>query len=173
MDMSTEKKILIFGTIATILLIVGGILITSKQDKRLSTPLVGQEVKVESADHVPDGTELTFNSNPPSSGSHYVVPQPAGVYDTAPPDGKLVHSLEHGAVIFWYREDLPKSEVEKLKGIFDQKSGKKIMTPRKDLDVPVALSSWGRVLKLEKIDEAAIIEFFETNHDRGPEKAPI
>lgn len=148
-------------------------MVTSRQDKKLSTPLVGQEVKVVSADHVPDGTKLEFNSNPPSSGNHYVSTQPAGIYDQAPPDGKMVHSLEHGAVILWYREDLPGNDVEKLKEIFNQQSGKKIMTPRKSLDVPFAVSSWGRVLKLEKIDEAAINEFFETNHDRGPEKAPI
>ena len=47
------------------------------------------------------------------------------------------------------------------------------MLPREDLDVPVALTSWGYLLKLETIDESKIREFIETNNDKAPEKAPI
>ena len=47
------------------------------------------------------------------------------------------------------------------------------MLARKDLDVPVALASWGYLFKLQTIDEATIKEFMETNNDRAPEKAPI
>ena len=47
------------------------------------------------------------------------------------------------------------------------------MLARKDLDVPVALTSWGYLLKLDTVDEATIKEFIETNNDRAPEKAPI
>ena len=47
------------------------------------------------------------------------------------------------------------------------------MLARKDLGVPVALTSWGYLLKLQTIDESVIKEFIETNNDRAPEKAPI
>lgn len=47
------------------------------------------------------------------------------------------------------------------------------MTPRKNLDFPVALTSWGRILKLQTIDEKTIKAFFERNINRGPEDAPI
>ena len=62
---------------------------------------------------------------------------------------------------------------DKIAEAFNNSSGKKIMLARKDLDVPVALTSWGYLLKLQTIDETKIKEFIETNNDRGPEQAPI
>jgi len=171
--MTTEHKVFIGIGVATVLIMGAGVFFLSKQDERLNKSLMGQEVKVESRNHVPEGTEITYNSNPPAAGSHYAKTAHGGMYDKAPADGNLVHSLEHGAVILWYRENLSKEDIEKLKKIFNDLPGKSIMTPRKSLDVPVAVSSWGRVLKLQTIDEKQIKAFFETNHDRAPEQAPI
>ncbi len=171
--MTTEHKIYIGGGIATVLIMIGGILLLSKQDERLNKSLLGQEVTIEGRNHFPDDTQIQYNSNPPAGGNHYATTAHGGVYDVAPPDGNLVHSLEHGAVILWYRDDLSKADFEKLKKIFNQTSGKGIMTPRKSLDVSIALSSWGRVLKLQTIDEKQIKAFFETNMNRAPEQAPI
>ena len=100
--------------------------------------------------------------------------------------------MEHGAVILWYKPSdntdnqaaegtksakksaLSSQDIERLKQIFKSVSvSKKIMVPRDSLDVPVALTSWGRLLKLQTIDEAQIRTFMETNEDRGPEKAPL
>ena len=167
-----EKKFFIAIGIATVVLLIGGYWLTTRQDARLSKPLLGKEVSV-TAGHVPVGTKVNYNSNPPAGGQHYDQTAHAGFYDKAPADGFLVHSLEHGAVILWYKLDLPKDQVEKLKNIFNQTSGKAIMTPRNNLDVPVVLTSWGRLLKLNAINEAQIKAFFETNIDRGPEQAPI
>ncbi len=172
-NISTERKIFIGIGLATLLILVGGIFLLTKQDERLNRSLMGQEVKIEGRNHVPDDTKIDYNSNPPAGGPHYATPAHAGTYDKAPADGYLVHSLEHGAVILWYKEDLPKNDVEKLKEIFNKTPGKSIMTPRKDLDVKVAVSSWGRVLKLQAIDEQQIKAFFKTNSDRAPEQAPI
>ena len=171
--MTTEHKVFIGTGLATVLIIIGGIFLVSKQDERLSKSLLGQEVKVEGRNHVPDGTEIIYNSSAPAAGPHYATTAHAGIYDKAPADGNIVHSLEHGAVILWYKADLSKNDVEKLKKIFNQTSGKGIMTPRKNLDAPIALTSWGRILKLQKIDEKQIKNFFETNRDRAPEQAPI
>lgn len=171
--MTAEQKVFIGIVLAALLIMVGGIFFLSKQDERLNKPLLGQEIKVESRSHVPDGTQITYNSNPPAAGEHYATTAHGGVYDVSPPDGNLVHSLEHGAVILWYKPDLPKDDIEKLKKIFNEAPGKSIMVPRKSLDIPVAVSSWGRVLKLQKIDDKQIKAFFETNYNRAPENAPI
>src|SRR5258708_538317 len=80
-----------------------------------STPLLGQAVPVLSRDHVPDGTRIQYNSNPPAAGKHYAQPQDAGIYTTPPADGHLVHSLEHGAVILWYNpQNLSKGQIAQL-----------------------------------------------------------
>ena len=81
--------------------------------------------------------------------------------------------MEHGAAVVWYKNDLPQEDISKIRSAFQSASGKKIMIPRENLAVPVALTSWGYLLKLNTIDEATIKEFIETNNDRAPEKAPI
>lgn len=175
--MTTENKIFGLIVFSTILILFGGVFFLSKQQteqtNREETPFLGEEMQSEGANHVPEGTSIKYNSNPPHSGPHYGKTAHAGVYDKAPEDGYLVHSLEHGAVILWYRDDLPKEDVEELKKIFEKMSGKTIMTSRKEIDVPVALTSWTRILKLEKIDEKSILEFYEANYNRAPENAPI
>lgn len=193
--MKTETKILIGGGIATLVLLLGAVFVitgqSTKEQEKLSKPLIGQEIAIQGENHIPDGTKVDYNSNPPSSGNHYANPELAGIYDNPPPDGNLVHSLEHGAVILWYKPlispnqqieataspkmtELSSQNIEQLKQIYDSTSvGKKIMVPRSNLDAPLALSSWGRVLKLDKIDPGQIKAFLETNEDRGPEKAPL
>lgn len=178
--MSTEKRIIIGIVLATIGLLFGGVWFLSvqdtKQQEKESKSFVGEKVAdTGHAFHVKRGeSHPKYSTNPPSSGPHWGDGVAgAGIHDKEVPDELLVHSLEHGAAILWYKSDLPKEEVEKITKVFNDASGKKIMVPRKNLDVPVALTSWGWILKLSVIDEAKIKEFIQTNNDRAPEKAPI
>lgn len=178
--MSGEKKVIIGIAFATLLILVGGVWFLgaqdTKQEEKENKSFVGEEVEATgNGFHVKRGeSHPEYSTNPPSSGPHWGDGVAgAGIKDEEVPDELLVHSLEHGAAILWYKSDLPLDQVEKLKNIFNKASGKKIMVPRKNLDVPVALTSWGWILKLKTIDEAKIIEFIETNNDRAPEKAPI
>lgn len=178
MNMTTEHKVFIGIGLATLLILVGGVWLISvtgkKEQEKLSKPLIGEEVQV-SAGHVSAGAQVTYNTNPPAGGNHYGDSTThADFYDKAPADGYLVHSLEHGAVILWYKPDITASESANLQSIFNSVSvSKKIMVPRDNLDAPVALTSWGRILKLQTIDENQIKAYMETNEDRGPEKAAI
>ncbi|MFA6076585.1 MAG: DUF3105 domain-containing protein [Candidatus Paceibacterota bacterium] len=136
--------------------------------------MMGEKMPDLGGQHVARGaTHAIYNSNPPTSGPHWVDTAGAGIKDESTPDELLLHSMEHGAVVVWYREGLDQSDVDKITEAFNSSSGKKIMLARKDLDVPVALTSWGYLLKLQTIDETKIKEFIETNNDRAPEKAPV
>ncbi|MBI2596100.1 DUF3105 domain-containing protein [Candidatus Daviesbacteria bacterium] len=176
--MNTGKKVIGGIVLASIIILVGSVwLLTvqgAKEQAKLSKPLMGDEIADLGRNHVPDGTQLQYNSNPPTSGPHYARSQPGGIYDQPVPDGNLIHGMEHGAVILWYKLDIPATESAQLKSIFNSVPvSKKIMIPRDNLNVPVALTSWGRLLKLQTIDEGQIKAFMETNEDRGPEKAPL
>ena len=173
--MTTEHKVFIGIGLATIILIGGGVFWASNQTGPSTNPLLGQNVPISGRQHLPDGTKITYDTNPPAEGNHYAKPQDAGAYISPPADGNLVHSLEHGAVILWYNPKLlSNDQIKQLTDIFNSISlSKVIMTPRDSMDVPVAVTSWGRILKLQKIDNKQIKAFFETNYDRGPEQAPI
>src|SRR3989344_3250700 len=114
--MQTEHKVIIVVVLLTFGLIAGWAWLSGKgaseEKERLAQPLVGEEVVEEGANHVPDDTELGHGSNPPTGGPHYVDSQNAGIYNEPIADGYLIHSMEHGAVILWYKSDLAQGEVE-------------------------------------------------------------
>ena len=67
-------------------------------------------------DHVADGTTVTYTEFPPASGQHYATPAPftKRFYTMAdrPPVETLVHNLEHGYTILWYRDGAPGDVVD-------------------------------------------------------------
>jgi hypothetical protein len=71
--------------------------------------------------HVPDGTKVTYDPTPPDSGPHYPAPAPftKRFYSTAdrPAVETLVHNLEHGYTVVWYRDSLPDKEKQQLEAI--------------------------------------------------------
>ncbi len=177
--MTTYHKLVVGVVLLTLVLVVGGAWLSDNNSvanrERLNKPLMGEKIADQVATHVArNATHEAYNSNPPTSGPHFGdgVAGP-GIKTEPVPDELVLHSMEHGAVVLWYKDDLSESDVDKLRNVFQSASGKKIMLPRQDLDVPIALTSWGYLLKLETIDEARIKEFIETNTDRAPEKAPI
>ncbi|KRA31471.1 MULTISPECIES: DUF3105 domain-containing protein [unclassified Nocardioides] len=88
---------------------------------------VETKVATGSGEHVPTGTQVTYDDAPPAFGSHWneagVAPDPAANrYYTA--DGRpeleaLVHNLEHGFTILWYDETAADdtSEIAAIKAI--------------------------------------------------------
>lgn len=92
-----NNKLLI---ILAVTIIFGGLLVWLFVES--SKPLPGQKIADLGRDHVPPGTKVDYNSNPPTSGSHFADWVKSGVYETPKEDGYLIHSLEHGYVIMSY-----------------------------------------------------------------------
>lgn len=91
-----DKKIIIGGAILLIVAIFVWVVIESTK------PQPGQKLADLGRDHVPIGTKVDYNSNPPTSGAHYEEWTRAGVYQAPLDDGNLIHSLEHGYVVISY-----------------------------------------------------------------------
>ncbi len=62
-----------------------------------------------------------YPSVPPTSGPHDPSSLPGGVYDTAPPIGRAIHSLEHGAAIVWYAPTASGTALDELTAFYSQK----------------------------------------------------
>ena len=142
-------------------------------------PRAGEEMPVMQSDHIPtDSDPGEYSTNPPTSGPHYAEELDAGFYETNDyqyPAGYLVHNLEHGYIIFWYNcglldeaacDDL-KSEIESVMDEFN--NVKVIAYPWDSIDVPVAITSWGRSLKMEAFDAVQARTFYKTNLNKSPE----
>src|SRR5688572_20987347 len=73
-----------------------------------SFPSEGQE-------HVPVGTPIVYRTDPPTSGPHYPDPWPGGFYSKPVDAPYLVHSMEHGAVIIYYNDQVDKPQKDHLR----------------------------------------------------------
>jgi hypothetical protein len=144
---------------------------------------VGEEVEIMAdLSHVAEGTDPgPFNTNPPTSGRHYASQFFAGFYeeedvDVPFPAGYLIHSLEHGYVIFWYNCDLL-NEVEcetlksEVRGVMDQAGNFKVIAyPWPSLDIPISMTSWGRILHFDEVFDAELaFSFVQNNRNKAPE----
>lgn len=119
-----------------------------------------------------------YNSDPPTSGLHYANEAQAGFYDEniyTYPAGYLVHNLEHGYVIFWYNCDLLDAAgctklKSQIRAVMDELGGVKLIAyPWNSIDVPVAMTSWGRIQKFEVFDAELAQAFYHANLNRAPE----
>ena len=144
--------------------------------------LPGQDVPIQGAEHVQPGVPHDpYNSDPPTSGPHYANTADTGFYEEAPLDEYLVHNLEHGHIIIWYNcSSLDEAACGTLKDqIRDvmSRAGVSLITgtskvnavPRLTLDTTLALTSWGRIDKLDEFDRDRILSFIRAFRDNAPE----
>jgi hypothetical protein len=169
----------ILGILSLSIVVFGGGIwfysVRSADDRaKLAKVSMGEKIPNQESPHVAQGAEHDpYNSDPPTSGPMWGSVAGPGIKSAQVPDELVIHSLEHGAAVVWYKSDLPQADVARVTEAFNAASGKKIMSPRANLDVPVALTSWNYLLKLDSIDEVVITEFIDTNSDRAPEKGQI
>ena len=116
----------------------------------------------------------TYEVNPPAGGNHLPTPAPAGTYtpQNTPPDGQVVHSMEHGYVIVWYRPDLAADAQTQVRQVTDKYAKDVLVVPRASLPKPVAATAWGRRLLCDRVEPAALELFVTTYRNQGPEKVP-
>lgn len=140
-----------------------------------STELPGTPMPNEGGDHVGPGQPITYTNYPPTSGKHYPGTAEFGFSYKEIAEGYLVHSMEHGAVVIYYRPDLPEGVKENLRQLFTQippdKDGlvKLIVAPYPKLKTPMALAAWTRLLPLSEFDFEQIWAFYHALVSKGPE----
>lgn len=146
--------------------------------KELTKPLPGQQMPEQSKEHVKkeEWEKFSYNSNPPTSGPHDPVWTKAGVYSEPEGTGHLVHSLEHGYVIIYYRCGEDEKDcldfVDKLKERVNKDLYKLILMPWPNLETNFALTAWTRLDKFSAQDARLdrVENFTRAFRNKGPEK---
>lgn len=130
---------------------------------------LGQAIPNQGQEHIAIGaTHLPYNSNPPTSGPHYLQPAAWGIYQIEFPDEVLVHNLEHGGIWISYN-NIDKTTKQRIETFAKQYPDKLIVTLRAKDDAKIVLASWRRLLKLDRFDEDTVLSFFKANKNRSPE----
>ncbi len=122
---------------------------------------------------------ISYDTNPPSGGPHYFRWAAFQNYDFAVPEGFLVHSLEHGTIVYWYNcgAEGCRAEVAAAEAMIDglpvdpacagQGAERRvILTPSETLTTRWAASAWGWTLRADCFD-AAVFENFYLEHFGG------
>lgn len=164
----------VIGLIGIGLLIVGGWWLV----RELTKPLPGQQLPEQGRDHVrkEEWEKFSYNSNPPTSGSHDAVWTKSGVYSEPEGAGHLVHSLEHGYVIINYRCGEDEKDclafVDKLKERVNKDLYKLILMPWPTLETNFALTAWTRIDKFSTRDAnmERVENFTRAFRNHGPEQ---
>jgi hypothetical protein len=123
-----------------------------------------------------DPLPVPYNSNPPTSGYHLGGGiAPWGVHTQPISDKLVVHNLEHGGVVMYYRQDADKATVDQMTSLardIQQQTPCIVLMPRPvdQLDAPIAVTAWTWMLKLQSFDNNAIRSFIRSHINQGPEK---
>ncbi len=146
-------------------------------------PALGEAAPELPADHVTVGSDPgPYNTDPPTSGSHYGSELNSGFYEQSDldelgpyPEGYILHNLEHGYVILWYNCDLLdadecgelKDQIQKV--LRRNRNNKVIGFPRSSIEFPVVMTSWTRMLEFDEFDTDLANRFVRNNRNKAPE----
>ncbi len=121
--------------------------------------------------HLVPGETPTYQSNPPSSGTHNPNPLPAGVYSTPVDVTMEVHSEEHGYIIIHYN-GISQGEIQALQQIVERDPRKMILSPYPSMSYKVSLTAWDHQQVCNGVNPQAITSFVALFRDKGPEDVP-
>jgi len=115
-----------------------------------------------------------YKEDPPAGGNHTPEFASAGVYGEGevPRDPTIVHAMEHGFVVIWYRPG-DAGIMSGAEALGEEFSDETLVVPRASLDVPVAATAWHRRLLCGSLEEDALKAFIRGYVDQGPEKGFI
>ncbi len=144
-------------------------------DNRLGTVLPS-----EGQTHVKDSTPIAYQSYPPSSGTHYGKTADYGFKDQEVLEGQLVHNLEHGAIVIYYKPGIQADVLQELRDVYANfppaKYGKvkMVITPYSNpkMQTPIEIASWMHVQPFASFARDGLLKFYQANVDKGPEDVP-
>ncbi|HLW15865.1 MAG TPA: DUF3105 domain-containing protein [Actinomycetota bacterium] len=131
--------------------------------------------------HIQSPATFNYNSDPPTSGSHYniagVAPTQTGVHLQPIQDEIQVHNLEHGHIGIQYN-NLPNAVVTALQQFTNARDTYVFMAPRPQLPTGIQLSftRWDQMINCASpTDPSAVVKlatsFYNAFHGLGPEGA--
>ena len=129
----------------------------------------------EGQDHVRDGKTVSYDASPPTSGPHYSVPAEPGFYeaDSGIEPERLVHNLEHGQIVIWYRPNAPDLGFieEQVEELVRQEPLATVGAPYPDMagDYNIVLTSWTQARACQFASQTVVDDFRRQFQGVAPE----
>lgn len=138
-----------------------------------------EEAEPQEAKHIDPGTEHPpYNTNPPTSGPHFAAPLAPidpGFYTNDIEAEKVIHNLEHGMIVIWYRPDAPDETKQAVEDAVNEQPTATVAVPWDDIDSPydVAITAWAKLQNCEQVSKDVVDHFRELYQGKGPENVGI
>lgn len=120
---------------------------------------------------------VQYEMNIPTSGTHSPHDLKFGFYTEMPPYEKLVHNLEHGDIIIYYRSDAKSELIDQLKYFvkYREEGAGILAVPNEDIPAgkELVVTAWTKTMELSSYDEQKIGTFIYDYINEGPEKIPV
>jgi len=122
--------------------------------------------------------QVTYKTNPPTSGNHNPNPADDGTYapGQTPAKENYVHTLEHGRIEIQYAPDTLPSRIGQLQTLMDQDSYHALLFENNTrMPYAVAATAWTHLLGCKKFTNEtfdAIRAFRKRYTDQAPEQIP-
>jgi hypothetical protein len=175
-----------FITIAVALLVVALVVvaIVVERQKTVLTGDIGvplaeagcgdiEEFESEGRDHLQTEGQPhdPYETDPPTSGPHYEIPADLGFYSEPLAPEQLVHNMEHGQIILWYRPDLPSDEVDQIEELVNREANSTVAVPYENLssDEGIVFTAWTASQRCEQVSEEALNIFRRRFQGNAPE----
>ncbi len=175
-ETARRRKLLTFSVLGAVVVLIGvSQFVFTRQSAATET---GSLAKCDAVETVPDegrghlqpGQTVAYQSNPPTSGWHNPEPYPAGIYGNPLDPTKLVHSLEHGYIVIYYR-NLVQDELATLTNIVRNNQYKVILDPYANNPARVVLTAWDHKQQCAGVNEQAIRQFIAAYREQAPESS--
>ena len=171
-----RRRNLITMTI-TVVVFAGAVLLIVNERKKEGGPIEGSVAASEAgctdvesfepmeSPHIEVGApHEPYNSDPPTSGPHYQSPDgpvdPSYYTNELEPE-QVVHNLEHGQVVIWYRPDLDAEMKDRIERLAEQESTATVALPYEGIDDKhsFVLTAWGNKRSCAKVSQAVVDDF--------------
>ena len=173
-----RKRLITLGLVVLLLTPIAGYIIWNRvQSARLNDELTAGSCATDTEmdparptgqNHIPNPV---FNVDPPSGGDHTPNVSGAGVYTaTEAQEGPVVHSLEHGYIVFWHKPDLPEEQMKRLQEVYEDHERDVLLVERPSMAVPVAATAWRHRLLCQEVEADVLTRFVDAYVNEGPEK---
>lgn len=111
-------------------------------------------------------TDVSYTSDPPTSGPHQPSPPVSGVVDEAITRPIQVGILERGDVLIQHDPDLPADDLAALRALA---ADRVVIAPNPDLPDPVVATAWVYKRSCTAVDVDALQELIDERVGKGPE----
>lgn len=128
-----------------------------------------------------------YNSFPPTSGPHFGIPAVFNIYDQPVPEIRLVHNLEHGAIVVQYGSKVPQQTVQQIAAWYSKDPLGLVVAPLlpaseikakapAGYESKIFLTAWTHLATCTTFDEGAFDHFrddYRGPDGDAPEKFPL